>query len=153
MPALQAINANHACRFQRGCPSSEAYEPNLMPDLIPASRALTHFSGSFSRVMTTTHSSAGNDPTRNIACHGFMPNGNTATAPISIPSRPAERLPTVESDCRRPSAGARAVSDTESATNATARPNTPPTPTPVMNRYTQKSKKPVERQLRPVNSE
>ena len=57
-----------------------------------------------------------------------------AKVPINIPIRPAPMLPNADRDCSMPSAGARELSGTESATSATARPNTPPTPTPVMNR-------------------
>ena len=93
--------------------------------------------GSRSFLITNTHRNAGNAPTRKSACQGFRSNGSSwraANAPIPMPMNPAETLPHVESDWSSPSAGARARSTTVSATNATARPNTPPTPKPVIKR-------------------
>ena len=47
---------------------------------------------------------------------------------------PAVTLPTAESACNMPRAFGRAESGSASATSATARPKTPPTPSPVMKR-------------------
>ena len=52
----------------------------------------------------------------------------------AIAHAPAVTLPTAESAWRRPSALGRAWSGRESATSATARPKTPPTPRPVIAR-------------------
>jgi hypothetical protein len=57
-------------------------------------------------------------------CAGFMSES-------AIAHRPAVTLPTADSACNSPSAFGRASSGNESATSATASPNTPPTPSPV----------------------
>ena len=109
----------------------------MIPRFAPSARARTHFSGSFNRASTTTLSNAGNAPITNNACHGWSANGSAcfaASAPTPMPIRPAVMFPHADSDCNNPSAGARARSGTESATKATARPNTPPTPSPVTKR-------------------
>ena len=72
---------------------------------------------------------------------------------MPMPIMPAAIFPQVDSDCSKPSAGARVWSGTESATSATESPKTPPTPIPVRNRYAEKSQNPVENALKPVNSE
>ena len=108
-----------------------------MPFFAPAAFASTHFFGSFSWPMMNTQRNAGIAPTRNIDCQEFSPNGSNwraASAPMPMPIRPAAMLPQVESDCSSPSAGARALSGTVSATSATESPNTPPTPSPVRKR-------------------
>ena len=56
------------------------------------------------------------------------------TLESAIAHAPAVTLPTAESAWRRPSALGRAWSGNESATSATARPKTPPTPRPVIAR-------------------
>ena len=108
-----------------------------MPLILPAARASTQRCGSLSFARMKTQRKAGAPPTMNIACQVLSPIGSSSRAasmPMPMPIRPAEILPIEESDCRRPSAGARALSGTVSATSATARPNTPPTPTPVRKR-------------------
>ena len=70
---------------------------------------------------------AGAAPIQNRYFHEFI--GSISARDMAI--RPAVTLPTAESAWRRPSALGRASSGNESATSATARPNTPPTPRPV----------------------
>ena len=54
--------------------------------------------------------------------------------PMYMLVMPAAMFPTAERACKVPRAPARAVSGRVSATRATARPNTPPTPRPVRKR-------------------
>ena len=70
---------------------------------------------------------AGAAPMRKRYFHEFA--GSISESDIA--QSPAATLPTAESACSRPRALGRASSGSESATSATARPNTPPTPRPV----------------------
>ena len=48
-PAIQRIMPTTARPRQRRSPNKAVYDPNFTPVNLPASRALTHFSGSFNR--------------------------------------------------------------------------------------------------------
>src|SRR5690606_14233521 len=54
--------------------------------------------------------------------------------PMPMLIKPAVTLPTADSACNQPRAPVRASSGNVSAINATANPNTPPTPSPVTKR-------------------
>ena len=72
---------------------------------------------------------------------------------MSILIRPAEMFPTVDNTCNMPSAPVRELFGTVSAINATARPNTPPTPMPVNIRSSAKSIHDRLKKVRPVQME
>ena len=153
IPALHKVRPSQALRDHLGWPKRTRYEPNFTPRRAPVARAATHFAGSFIRNMAREHARAGSAPAMKSACQGLSPKGRTAKEPMMTLKTPASIVPRVDRDCRSPRAGARASSGTASAMSATDRPNTPPIPNPVTNRYTQKSANPTDSAFSPVLTE
>ena len=101
-----------------------------------------------------TQRKAGSAPIRNMYFHA-IPAAMVVPSrlPNTIATQPAVIFPAAESAWSNPKAPVRERSGRLSATSATERPKTPPTPRPVINRYTAKSTQPVEKADRPVQTE